>query len=179
MSKIGRRPIIIPEGVTVDIVQDKISASFENNHNCLIVPRQIKVEINNGIIKIIQNDQSNLSKSYSGLYSRLITNMIIGVKEKFQKELTFSGTGYRIAVDNNEVILNMGYSHEVRLKIPDDLEVNVKKNNISISGIKKDSVGLLAAQIRQVRPPEVYKGKGIKYKEEIIKKKAGKRAATT
>jgi len=113
-----------------------------------------------------------------GLYNRLVANAIEGVKDGFTKELTFSGTGYRAAVSGNEVLLNMGYSHEIKLPIPDGLEAKVVKNSIIISGIDKQVVGQFAAVVRSVRPPEVYKGKGIKYKDEFIKRKAGKTAAS-
>ena len=108
----------------------------------------------------------------------MLKNIIIGVKDGFTRELTFFGTGYRVAVVNNEISLFMGYSHEIKLPIPKGLMVAVKKNSIIVNGADKQSVGQLAAKIRAIRPPEVYKGKGIKYIDEIIRKKAGKKAAS-
>ena len=104
--------------------------------------------------------------------------MIMGVREGFVRNLLFTGTGYRATVDGSELVLNMGYSHETRLNVPEGLNVAVVKNQIIVKGIEKDKVGQFCAIVRAVRPPEVYKGKGIKYKEEFIKRKAGKTAAS-
>jgi len=108
----------------------------------------------------------------------LIGNMVTGVKTGFIKELTFLGTGYRASVADGEIVLIMGYSHDVKLPIPEGLEVKVVKNTITVSGVSKERVGQFAAIIREVRKPEVYKGKGIKYKDEHIRRKAGKTAAS-
>lgn len=178
MSRIGKRPIKIEEGVQIEITSSKVVASSADKKLEVSVPLAITVkQVENQLI-VERKDDSKDSRSLHGLTARLLRNIIVGVKDGFTRELTFFGTGYRVAVDNNEVALSMGYSHEIRLAIPEGLAVVIKKNSIIVSGENKQKVGQLAAEIRAVRPPEVYKGKGIKYKEEIIRRKAGKKAAS-
>ncbi|MFA7253550.1 MAG: 50S ribosomal protein L6 [Patescibacteria group bacterium] len=178
MSKIGKRPIKIEEGVEIKIADQNISASFNGKTSELTLPREIGASVEDGNIQVSRANDTKVARSLHGLYARLISNIIHGVKEGFLKELTFTGTGYRAAISGNELVLNMGYSHEIRLAIPQGLEVKVVKNTIQISGMDKSSVGQFAAVVREVRPPEVYKGKGIKYKDEHIRRKAGKTAAS-
>lgn len=179
MSKIGKRPIIIPEGVTVEITDQKVSASFEGKNNHLLLPKSISITKIDNKLKVSAGELSKENKPFLGLYARLISNLLVGTKENFTRELIFTGTGYRASIENETLVLFMGYSHDIKLPIPSDLTCTVKKNSIVISGAEKRAVGSFASIIRDVRPPEVYKGKGIRYKDEIIKRKAGKRAATT
>lgn len=178
MSRIGKRPITIPEDVTVEVTATKIEATSGANKQSVKLLPGFKVEKTDTTIVINRPDDTITSKARHGLIARLTANMLIGVKDGFTKELEFNGTGYRVAVNANEVLLNMGYSHEINLAIPDGITVVVKKNQISVSGVDKQKVGQFAARIREVRKPEVYKGKGIKYKDELIKRKAGKKAAS-
>lgn len=178
MSRIGNRPIEILDQVLVEITASSVAVSFSGKKMELPIPECITVKMEDNKVVVNRKDDSKESRSYHGLITRLIGNMIKGVKEGFTRELEFMGTGYRVAVAGNEVLLNMGYSHEVKIEIPQGLSVDVKKNTITVSGHDKQAVGQLAAIIRNVRKPEVYKGKGIRYKEEIIKKKAGKKAAS-
>jgi large subunit ribosomal protein L6 len=178
MSKIGKRPIQIKEGVAVTLIDSKIFAEANNNKIELTLPPEIKVAISESQVRVERINDSKVARSLHGLYARLIDNMIVGVKDGFVKELTFTGTGYRAAIQGQNLVLNMGYSHEISLPVPDGLEVKVVKNSILISGISKAQVGQFAAIVRDVRPPEVYKGKGIKYKDEHIRRKAGKTAAS-
>lgn len=178
MSRIGKRPITIPEGVTVEITSTKIEAISGSIKQSVKLLPGFKVEKFDNTIIINRPDDTIISKAQHGLIARLTNNMFIGIKDGFTKELEFNGTGYRVAVNGNEVLLNMGYSHEIKLVIPEGIEVVIKKNKISVSGIDKQAVGQFAARIREVRKPEVYKGKGIKYKDELIKRKAGKKAAS-
>ena len=178
MSRIGKRPIKIEEGVNVEITGSKVVASSADKKLELNIPSTISVKKVEDQLVVERKDDSKEARSFHGLTARLLRNIIVGVKDGFSRELTFFGTGYRVAVDNNEVALSMGYSHEIRLAIPEGLAVVIKKNSIIVSGDNKQKVGQLAAEIRAVRPPEVYKGKGIKYKEEIIRRKAGKKAAS-
>lgn len=178
MSKIGKRPIKIEEGVDFSITDGVVAAMSGEKRQELILPNEIKVKVLDGNVIVERENDSKIARSLHGLYARLIANLIRGVKEGFTKELTFTGTGYRAAVNGRALVLNMGYSHEINLQIPDDLEVKVVKNSIFVSGIAKDHVGQFAAIIREVRPPEPYKGKGIKYKDEHIRRKAGKTAAS-
>lgn len=178
MSRIGGRPIKIEDGVNMSISGSKISANFENKMLELTLPKILTAKEENGAIIVNRADDSKEARSQHGLFARLIKNLIHGVKEGFVRELTFTGTGYRVAVSGEDVLLNMGYSHEIKLAIPKEISVEVKKNSIFVKGASKEAVGQFAALIRSVRGPEVYKGKGIKYKEEIIKRKAGKKAAS-
>lgn len=178
MSKIGKKPINIPEGVEIKIEGRNFAAVSGDKSAEIILPRELKLRETDGIITIDRINESKIAKSLHGLYNRLVANAIEGIKNGFIKELTFSGTGYRASVQGSEIILNMGYSHDIKLTIPNGLEAKVVKNSIIISGIDKQIVGQFAAVVRAVRPPEVYKGKGIKYKGEFIKRKAGKTAAS-
>ncbi|MCX6808735.1 MAG: 50S ribosomal protein L6 [Candidatus Berkelbacteria bacterium] len=178
MSKIGKRPVKIEEGV--EVTNDQGILTVKNGEKVLTmpIPRETEIAINADNVTVTRINDSKIAKSMHGLIARLINNMIIGVKNGFTKELTFMGTGYRASVQGTDLILTMGYSHDVKLVIPTDLEVKVVKNSILITGINKATVGQFAAIVREVRPPEVYKGKGIKYKEEHIRRKAGKTAAS-
>lgn len=178
MSRIGTRPIKIEEGVEIAITENKISAKFGQNQLFIPIPSELKIKQDADNILIVRNNDSKDARSKHGLISRLIRNIIVGVKDGFTKELTFTGTGYRVAVDNGNLVLNMGYSHETRLPIPKGLNVEIKKNHIIVKGCDKFEVGQFSAIVRDVRGPEVYKGKGIKYLNEIIKRKAGKKASS-
>lgn len=177
MSRIGIRPIAIPEGVQVEITPSKVVAVCGPKKMEMPIATGLIVKETEGKIFVTRTDEMKVTKSLHGLTARLIKNLVSGVKEDFVRNLTFKGTGYRIAVEGNEVALNMGYSHEIRLTIPEGVAVAVKKNVIAVSGADKQVIGQFAALIRGVRGPEVYKGKGIKYEEEIIRRKAGKKAA--
>lgn len=178
MSKIGKRPVVILEGVTVENVNGHLSVSHDSNKMEMDLPREVSIEIADGQIIVNRINDSKPARAKHGLIARLINNMIEGVKVGFTKELQFTGTGYRAAVSGRDVLLNMGYSHEIKLEIPEGLEVKIVKNSITVSGVDKQAVGQFAAIIRKVRPPEPYKGKGIKYKDEHIRRKAGKTAAS-
>ena len=178
MSKIGKRPVAILEGVTVENVNGHLSVSHDSNKMEMDLPREVSIEIADGQIVVNRINDSKPARAKHGLIARLINNMIEGVKVGFTKELLFTGTGYRAAVSGRDVLLNMGYSHEIKLVIPEGLEVKIVKNSITVSGVDKQAVGQFAAIIRKVRPPEPYKGKGIKYKDEHIRRKAGKTAAS-
>ncbi|MEI8143529.1 MAG: 50S ribosomal protein L6 [Candidatus Berkelbacteria bacterium] len=178
MSKIGKRPIKIDEGVEVKIERNIISAVCSGKELSLEIPKMVSAKIEDGQVLVSRKDDEKVSRSMHGLYARLIANIITGVKSGFTRILEFKGTGYRAQVENNQLVLWMGYSHEIKLDIPAGLEAKVVKNTITISGMEKQRVGQFAAIVRKVRPPEVYKGKGIKYKEEVIHRKAGKTAAS-
>lgn len=178
MSKLGRKPVILTEGVSAEIKDTILTVSANDKKLELDIPKDILVKIADNEISVQMANDSRSAKEKHGLIAKLVSNMVIGVKDGFTKVLTFTGTGYRASVDSNLLTLVMGYSHDIKLTIPEDLEVKIVKNTISVSGISKEKVGQFAAIIREVRPPEVYKGKGIKYKEEHIRRKAGKTAAS-
>ena len=175
MSRIGKQPITIPEGVEVKIDGNKVSVkgpkgSLEKEFNPLM---NITVE-NNEVIVTRPNDEE-LSRSLHGLTRTLIHNMIMGVKDEFKKELEINGVGYRVAKQGNNLNLTLGYSHPVIFEAPAGITFDVpNQNQIIVRGIDKELVGQTAANIRTKRPPEVYRGKGIKYAEEVIRRKEGK-----
>jgi len=178
MSRIGARPIKISEGITVDIKSSHISVSGGSCTLELLIPTGLTVKTVDDAIVVERSNDSRDLRAKHGLTARLIRNMLIGVKDQFTKVLEFNGTGYRAALDGNTLVLNMGYSHEIRIEIPEGVKATIVKNTISLTGCEKDKIGEIAAKIREVRPPEVYKGKGIKYKDETIRRKAGKTAAS-
>lgn len=177
MSRIGRLPIIIPENVDISYSGSEITVKGKFGTLQTIIPETIGIENENGsLIVSLKNKTRNLS-SLHGLYRTLINNMVVGVSEQFQLTLILKGVGYRAAVQNNEIVLNLGYSHPVKLEIPKTISVEVVQNTtINLKSCDKELLGLFAANIRAWRQPEPYKGKGILYKGEQIIRKAGKSA---
>lgn len=168
----------MPEGVTAEIKDNEFVVSSGEKKLKQSMSPDIRITISGSEILVEMANDSKSAREKHGLFAKLVANMVTGVNAGFTKELTFTGTGYRASVNGSEIVLAMGYSHDIKLAIPSDLEVKVVKNSILVSGISKANVGQFAAIIREVRPPEVYKGKGIKYKEEHIRRKAGKTAAS-
>jgi large subunit ribosomal protein L6 len=177
MSRIGRLPITIPENVDVSYSGSEITVKGKFGTLQTIIPETIGIENENGILIVsLKNKTRNLS-SLHGLYRTLINNMVVGVSEQFQVTLILKGVGYRAAVQNNEIVLNLGYSHPVKLEIPKTISVDIVQNTtINLKSCDKELLGLFAANIRAWRQPEPYKGKGILYKGEQIIRKAGKSA---
>jgi large subunit ribosomal protein L6 len=177
MSRIGRLPIIIPENVNISSSGSEMTVKGKFGTLQIIIPETIQIENENGILSVsLKNKTRNLS-SLHGLYRTLINNMVIGVSEQFQVTLILKGVGYRAAVQNNEIVLNLGYSHPVKLEIPKTVSVDIVQNTtINLKSCDKELLGLFAANIRAWRQPEPYKGKGILYKGEQILRKAGKSA---
>jgi large subunit ribosomal protein L6 len=177
MSRIGKLPITVPENVDVTYSNSELTVKGKFGTLQTTIPETIEVKNEDGIIKVSVGDNTRNLRSLHGLYRTLINNMVIGVSEQFQVTLILKGVGYRAAVQNGELVLNLGYSHPVKLKIPDDISVEVEKNTtIILKSCNKELLGLFAANIRNWRQPEPYKGKGILYKDEQIIRKAGKSA---
>jgi len=174
MSKIGKQPIIIPQGVSVNIMDSGVNVSGPKGNLSFNFRPEIKVEVENDKVKVIRKAENKFSKSLHGLTRSIVANMIKGVEEGHQKILEIVGVGYRAAKEGDNLVLNVGYSHPVVIKSIAGVQVETKENKIIISGADKVLVGETAARIRRVRPPEPYKGKGIKYVDEIIRRKAGK-----
>jgi len=173
MSRIGKKEIELPSKVEVTVQKNIVKAKGPKGNLEKTLPEGISVKIENNKVQINSKD----SKSYWGLARTIIANMVNGVAVGFSKDLEFTGVGYRAAVAGNVLTLNLGYSHPIDYKIPTGIEVKVNKNVISVLGSDKELVGLVSADIRSFREPEPYKGKGIKYAEEKIIRKAGKTAA--
>ena len=179
MSRIGRAPITVPAGVEVKI--------DENNHITVkgakgslerTLAPQMKVELKDGVIHVSRPDDSKLNRSLHGLTRTLVANMIHGVHDGFAKTLEVNGVGYRASKEGKKLVLNIGYSHPVEVEETDGITIDVPNpNTVVINGIDKQRVGQFAADIRAKRPPEPYKGKGIKYADEVVRRKEGKTGA--
>ena len=175
MSRIGRMPIAVPAGVTVDIA--------ENNHGTVkgpkgtlerTLPAEMDIKLEGSEVIVTRPNDLKKMKSLHGLTRTLINNMVVGVTEGYTKELEVNGVGYRASKSGNKLTLNLGYSHPVEMIDPEGLESTVDGNKIIVKGIDKEKVGQYAAEIRDKRRPEPYKGKGIKYADEVIRRKVGK-----
>jgi large subunit ribosomal protein L6 len=175
MSRIGRMPIAVPAGVTVDIA--------ENNHVTVkgpkgtlerTLPVEMDIKLEGSELTVTRPNDLKRMKSLHGLTRTLINNMVVGVTDGYTKELEVNGVGYRASKSGKELTLNLGYSHPVVMTDPEGLESKVDGNKIIVSGIDKERVGQYAAEIRDKRRPEPYKGKGIKYADEVIRRKVGK-----
>ncbi len=178
MSRIGKQPVIIPQGVDVKIEADKIVVKGPKGEISQAVNRFVLIEKKDDQLLVsVKNPEEKKQKSLWGLFRRLIANMIKGVTEGFSKKLEINGVGYKAVVTSGTVNLQLGFSHPIEYKIPKGIEIKVEKNVITISGVDKQVVGQTAAEIRLLKKPEPYKGKGIKYADEIIKRKVGKTAA--
>lgn len=177
MSRVGNRPIKIDSTVSCEILDGVVVISSDKGIINVAVPKIINVDKKDNEIRVERMDDSKYARSQHGLVARLIQNGIAGLSRGVKSVLEFKGTGYRARIEADKLILGMGYSHDVEIAIPKELEVNVVKNLIIVNGYDAAVVGNLAAEIRAVRPPEVYKGKGIKYQSEFIKRKDGKIAA--
>lgn len=174
MSRIGRLPIQIPSGVTVAVEKNLIKVngskgelSFEKDSNI-----EVKVEDTQILVSKMTEDQK--TAGLYGLTRTIIANMVQGVSEGFKKQLEINGIGYRAAVSGNKLTLNLGYSHPIEYVAPEGIQIQVEKNLVTVSGIDKQKVGQVSAEIRAFRKPEPYKGKGVKYVDEVIRRKAGK-----
>ena len=175
MSRIGKLPIVIPENVQVEINNHIISISGPHGKLFKKISDLINIEINDNIIYVKKINNTRITNQLYGLTRSLINNMVIGVSTKFERVLQLQGVGYRAQVSENNLILNVGYSHPISILIPEGISIKVEKNGeIIISSFEKELIGQLAATIRSKRPPKPYKGKGIIYKDEIIKRKVGK-----
>lgn len=175
MSRIGKLPIKIPTDVDINCNDSKITVKgkFGILHNR--IPDGLGIKQNDGILIVSLNNESKKNRALHGLYRTLINNMIIGVSEQFKITLNLIGVGYRAVVQGKELVLNLGYSHQVNIDIPDGILVQVIKNTtLDLKGCNKEELGLFASRIRSWRPPEPYKGKGIIYEGEYVVRKAGK-----
>lgn len=175
MSRIGRLPIDVPAGVTVSIDGQNVAVKGPKGELALVVAEPIKAELVDAQVLVTRPDDERLSRSLHGLTRTLIANQIIGVTEGYKKDLEIVGTGYRVAQQGSDIELALGFSHPVKVAAPAGITLTVEGNNkISVSGIDKQQVGETAANIRKIKKPEPYKGKGIRYAGENVRRKAGK-----
>ena len=176
MSRIGRAPITVPAGVEISIADNNVvtvkgpKGSLTQQFNA-----NMAIAIENGVLTVSRPNDLKENRALHGLTRTLINNMIVGVTEGFKKELDVNGVGYRVAKEGNKLVMNLGFSHQVIVEEKDGITIEVPgPNKIIINGTDKQKVGQFAAEVREKRPPEPYKGKGIKYVDEVIRRKAGK-----
>ncbi|MFA5013783.1 MAG: 50S ribosomal protein L6 [Candidatus Paceibacterota bacterium] len=177
MSRIGKKPIQILDGVEVKTTGNLIEVKGPKGNLSMKILDEIDFKIEGKEILLNPKKEDKKSNAFWGLTRTLIANMIDGVTKGFEKRLEINGVGFKARVEGKDLVLDVGFSHPVKVSAPDGIQFNVEKNAIIVTGIDKELVGQIAAGIRRVRPPEPYKGKGIKYSYEIIKKKLGKKAA--
>ena len=175
MSRIGNKPITIPEGVEVTLNDKIITVKGPKGTLSKEIHKNVDVKVEGNVITISRIDDEPANRSLHGLTRSLINNMVIGVKDEFKRELEINGVGYRAQKQGTKLVMNLGYSHPVEMEAPAGITFDVPNpNSITVRGIDKELVGQTAAVIRTKRPPEVYRGKGIKYVEEVIIRKEGK-----
>ena len=175
MSRIGKLPINIPESVDINYSGSELKVKGKFGTLQTIIPDTIGIQQDESILKVSLKTETRNLRSLHGLYRTLINNMVIGVSEQFQLTLILKGVGYRAVVQGKEIVLSLGYSHPVKMNIPDNISVEVAQNTtINLKSCDKELLGLFASKIRAWRRPEPYKGKGILYKDEQIIRKAGK-----
>ena len=175
MSRIGRMPVVIPAGVTVDIAEgNKVTVKGAKGTLVRELPVEMEIKIEDGHVVVTRPNDLKKRKSLHGLTRTLIHNMVVGVSEGYEKVLEVNGVGYRAQKQGKKLVLSLGYSHPVEMEDPEGLETTVDGNKIVVKGISKEKVGQYAAEIREKRAPEPYKGKGIKYADEVIRRKVGK-----
>jgi large subunit ribosomal protein L6 len=177
MSRIGKQPIRVPDGVQVELQGTRVSVTGPRGSLHQDVHPRMKVTVDDGTVTVERRSEERLDKSLHGLTRTLIANMVAGVTDGFEKRLEIQGVGYRAALQGTDLELQVGYSHPVRFPAPEGIEFEVPAaNRIVVRGNDKQRVGEVAANIRKVRKPEPYKGKGIRYEGEYVRKKAGKAA---
>ncbi len=181
MSRIGRKLIVVPKGVNISVEGKHVAVKGTKGELNLTLPEVINVETSEGNIEVKRNDELKTTKALHGLYRALINNMVKGVSEGFTRKLILNGVGWKMEVKGKYLILSLGYSHPIYFRIPNGVEIEATQpvsnvSEVKVSGIDKEFVGLIAAKIRSFRKPEPYKGKGFRYSDETIIRKAGKTA---
>ncbi|MBF0474693.1 MAG: 50S ribosomal protein L6 [Deltaproteobacteria bacterium] len=175
MSRVGKKPIPIPGGVDVSITDNQVAVKGQKGQLSHAVHSKVNVVVQDGQITVGKVDESKLSRSLYGTTRTVLSNMVVGVTEGFSRVLEVIGVGYRVEVQGSILVLNLGYSNPVRFSLPEGITAETdKQNRITLRGIDRQHLGQVAANIRALRPPEPYKGKGIKYVEETIRRKVGK-----
>lgn len=178
MSRIGKEPINFSANVDVSLNGNKINIKGSKGESFYITPDCIRVEVKDNQIVVSREDDKKFSKAMFGTVRSLINNMIVGVTEGYKKNLIIEGVGYKAQLKGNEIVLSLGFSHDIVYKIPDGITINIDSGtNISVEGIDKQLVGQVAARIRDYSPVEPYKGKGVRYADEQVRRKEGKAVA--
>jgi large subunit ribosomal protein L6 len=175
MSRVGKKPIIVPKEVEVRLDGEILSVKGPKGELRRLIHPKVGLDINGSQITLSISDNTKESRSISGLFRSLIANMVLGVTEGFKKSLELIGVGYKVEHSGNQLVFNLGYSNPIKYDIPKGIDVQLdQKSKIVLSGVDKELLGTVAAKIRSFRPPEPYKGKGVKYLGELVRRKAGK-----
>ncbi len=176
MSRVGKNPVAVPSGVTVDLKEQDLKVKGPKGEMALAIHPKVSVAVENGAITVAPNAKDLQARALWATMQRRINNMIVGVTQGYSKDLEIEGVGYRCNLQGKELVLQLGFSHDVRYPIPEGITIAVEKQTqIKISGVDKEQVGQVAAEIRSYRPPEPYKGKGVRYAGEYILRKEGKK----
>ena len=176
MSRIGKNPVAIPQGVTVDLTGQMLTAKGQLGTLSLVVGNEVTATVADGSVTVAPKDESKRARAMWGTTRALINNMVTGVSAGFTRNLEINGVGYRAAVQGGNLNLQLGYSHDINYPIPPDVKIVCERPTaITVSGADRQRVGQVASEIRAFRPPEPYKGKGIKYSDETIRRKEGKK----
>ena len=175
MSRIGKKPIEIPQGTKVIYDGNEVVVEGPKGKIVRNIKPEVDIKIDNSVVRLSSKNKTKFSLSLWGTYASHIRNMIKGVNDPYQKNLIIEGVGFRAEQKGDKIVLNLGFSHQIEVNIPEGIVVEIKKNKISISGIDKEKVGELASKIRALKKPEPYKGKGIRYDDEVVRRKQGKK----
>jgi large subunit ribosomal protein L6 len=178
MSRIGKQPVPLPDGVSVSQAGRDVRVKGPKGELGERLPEAVTLELDQGEVRFKRNDDRQQTRAAHGLARALVANMVTGVTDGFAKELEIQGVGYRAEMAGKKLKLALGFSHPVEVAVPEDLDVSVAENRIKVSGMSKQQVGQFAADVRKIRPPEPYKGKGIRYVGEQVRRKVGKAGAS-
>jgi large subunit ribosomal protein L6 len=174
MSRIGKLPIQIPSGVTITVDSGDVTVKGPKGELKQFITPDVTVNVEDGVLTVVRKDDSKTARSQHGLMRALINNMVTGVTSGFEKKLEVNGVGFRVAGGGQNLEMSLGFSHPVKYTAPEGINISVNKMEITVAGHDKQQVGQVAAEIRALKKPEPYKGKGIKYADEVIIRKAGK-----
>jgi large subunit ribosomal protein L6 len=176
MSRIGIRPVLVPQGVKVQVTPTQVLVEGPKGKLSQSYDPLVEIAVKDGVVHVTRKSDSKQARSFHGLYRKLISNMVVGVSEGFKKSLVINGVGYRAEVQGQLLVLSLGYSTDMAVAVPEGISVAVEANNqkVVISGSDRWLVGKFASEVRGLRMPEPYKGKGIRYDDEVIRKKVGK-----
>jgi len=177
MSRIGKLPVQIPSGVTITVDSGVVSVNGPKGSLQERALDQVDIAIEGDVLTVVRKNDEKIARSQHGLMRSLIQNMVKGVTEGFEKKLEVNGVGFKVNLQGNKLVMSLGFSHPIEFDAPEGITLGVEKNTITITGISKQQVGQVAADIRKLKKPEPYKGKGIKYVDEQILRKAGKTGA--
>ena len=179
MSRIGKKPIPIPKGVTIDLKDNLVNVKGPKGELKRKIHPKVSLQVEDEHILVTVEDESRESRALHGLFGALISNMVTGVSQGFERVLEIVGIGYRAELSGNVATFHLGYSHPIKYELPKGIEAKIERTRITLSGIDNEILGMTAAKIRSFRKPEPYKGKGIKYVDEYVRRKAGKTGAAT